>query len=113
MEEKSTRTRIVLLNATSEGIAPTLKANYWKMSEANYKKTDGHRAPCVVEVAMPNSNLPSKEFEPINTMPDGTCRTLKATQTNVSAANIMRQGTFGATAVVEVYEQGYTPIQHR
>lgn len=37
--------------------------------------------------------------EPINTMPDGTCRTLKAQYQQTSRANLERQGTFEATGV--------------
>ena len=37
---------------------------------------------------------------PINSMPDGTCRTLKAQYNNTSAANMVREGTFGATGAI-------------
>lgn len=40
-----------------------------------------------------------KQTIPINTMPDGTCRTLKATHAN--AAKFIRTDSFGATAVME------------
>lgn len=34
-------------------------------------------------------------------MPDGTCRTLKSQYNNTSAANMLRDGTFGATGVLQ------------
>lgn len=37
--------------------------------------------------------------EPINPMPNGTCRTIKAQYQNSSAANFASSGTFGATGV--------------
>ena len=39
--------------------------------------------------------------EPINTMPDGTCRTLKNQYFKTSAANFGRTSTFGATGVTD------------
>ena len=38
-------------------------------------------------------------LEPINTMPDGTCRTLKEQYYKTSRANFLRTSTFGATGV--------------
>lgn len=40
-------------------------------------------------------------IEPINTEPDGTSRTIKAQYAKTSAANFIRNGTFGATGVKE------------
>ena len=39
--------------------------------------------------------------QPINTMPDGTCRTLKSQYAKTSAANFVRNGTFGATGAFD------------
>ena len=36
----------------------------------------------------------------LNTMPDGTCRTLKSQYHKNSAANFIRGGTYGATGVL-------------
>jgi len=44
-----------------------------------------------------------KKTIPINTMPDGTCRTLKSQYFKNSVANFLHDGTWGATAVI-VYE---------
>lgn len=43
--------------------------------------------------------------EPVNVYPDGTSRTIKAQYAKTSAANFVREGTFGATGVMEI-----TPI---
>lgn len=40
---------IQFINATSEGIAPTLCANYYKMSLSNFTRSDGRRAIAVIE----------------------------------------------------------------
>ena len=45
----------------------------------------------------------SKKVIPFNTMPDGTCRTLKSQYFKNSVANFLHDGTWGATAVI-VYE---------
>lgn len=37
--------------------------------------------------------------EPVNVYPDGTSRTIKAQYAKTSAANFVREGTFGATGV--------------
>ena len=44
-----------------------------------------------------------KQIVPLNTMPDGTARTVKSQYYKSSFANFIRQGTFGATAVIEIY----------
>lgn len=41
------------------------------------------------------------EIEPINTMPDGTCRTIKNQYYKTSQANFERSSTFGATGVTD------------
>lgn len=42
---------------------------------------------------------------PINPMPDGTCRTIKAQYANFSYANIVRdKGAFAQTGVIHEYE---------
>lgn len=38
--------------------------------------------------------------DPLNTEPDGSCRTIKAQYAKSSTANFVRQGTFGATGVM-------------
>lgn len=43
-----------------------------------------------------------KKLMPINPMPDGTCRTIKAQYQQSSLANFVRGGTFGATGVIEI-----------
>ena len=43
-----------------------------------------------------------KQIVPINAMPDGTCRTIKAQHYKASGANFMRQGSMGVTAVLEI-----------
>ena len=43
---------------------------------------------------------------PINPMPDGSCRTIKAQYQQSSLANFIRGGGYGATGVIEiVYEE--------
>lgn len=41
----------------------------------------------------------------MNPEPDGTSRTIKAQYYKCSLANFIRGGGFGATAVMEVYEE--------
>lgn len=43
-----------------------------------------------------------KQIIPINAMPDGTCRTIKAQHCKASGANFIRQGSMGVTAVLEI-----------
>lgn len=40
-----------------------------------------------------------RELIPVNMMPDGTCRTIKAQYAQTSFANFIRGGAFGATGV--------------
>ena len=44
-----------------------------------------------------------ESWKPLNTMPDGTAGTIKSQYYKSSFANFIRQGTFGATAVIETY----------
>lgn len=43
---------------------------------------------------------------PLNAMEDGTCRTIKAQYNQTSFVNLKRQGTFGATGVIERKKHG-------
>ena len=46
-----------------------------------------------------------KKVLPINPMPDGSCRTIKAQYQQTSLANLIRGGGYDATGVIEiVYE---------
>ena len=50
-----------------------------------------------------------KKMIPLNPMPDGTCRTIKAQYYKNSLGNFIRGGGYGATAVIEiVYETDST-----
>ncbi len=42
---------------------------------------------------------------PLNTMPDGTCRTIKNQYYKNSVSNFLSTGTFGATGVIEKCER--------
>ena len=68
---------------SSEGLSPTLNT-----------MQGGNRQPKVI---VENVN----KLEPVNTMPDGTCRTLKHQYYKTSTANFLRNSTFGATGVVD------------
>lgn len=47
-----------------------------------------------------------KKLLPMNPMPDGNCRTLKAQCQQCSIANLTRGGGYAATGVMEIiYEQ--------
>lgn len=41
---------------------------------------------------------------PLNEMPDGTCRTLKATYYKTGRINFQKQNVWGTTGVMVVYE---------
>lgn len=41
---------------------------------------------------------------PINTEPDGSCKTIKAQYYKNGVANFVRGGHYGATGVIEYYE---------
>ena len=42
---------------------------------------------------------------PVNTMPDGTCRTIKSQYFKNNAVNFLHDGTYGATCVA-VFDSG-------
>ena len=46
-------------------------------------------------------------IQPVNPMPDGVARTIKAQYNNTSVANLLRTGTFGATGVMGLHENVY------
>ena len=46
----------------------------------------------------------SNTVRPLNPMPDGTCRTIKANAAQVSQANFCYRSTYGATGVLVKYE---------
>lgn len=51
---------------------------------------------------------------PLNTMPDGTCRTIKAQYYKTSAANFARSTAFGATGVIKIRQatkDGYIEME--
>lgn len=57
-----------------------------------------------------------KKVIPMNPMPDGACRTLKAQYQQSSLANFIRGGGYGATGVIEiVYEtdKNRQPVRSR
>ena len=57
-----------------------------------------------------------KKVIPMNPMPDGTCRTIKAQYQQSSLANFIRGGGYGATGVIEIiYEEAKSDRvgQHR
>lgn len=43
-----------------------------------------------------------KKLIPLNPMPDGTCRTIKAQYYKNSLGNFIRGGGYGATGVIEI-----------
>ena len=49
-----------------------------------------------------SEKLPLYDIELINTMPDGTCRTIKNQYYKTSQANFQRTSTFGATGVLKI-----------
>ena len=55
-----------------------------------------------------------KKVLPINPMPDGSCRTIKAQYQQSSLANFIRGGGYGATGVIEiVYEDDLQRSDYR
>lgn len=57
-----------------------------------------------------------KKVIPMNPMPDGACRTLKAQYQQSSLANFIRGGGYGATGVIEIaYEtdKNRQPVRSR
>lgn len=46
-----------------------------------------------------------QNVQPLNAMPDGTCRTIKSQYEQTSQANMSRGSTFGATGVIVRYER--------
>lgn len=71
----------------SEKYSPTLKASDYK-DPILAIETDDDETLCQI---------------PLNPMPDGTCRTIKANYYKVSYANLIRNGGYGATAVAVIY----------
>lgn len=47
----------------------------------------------------------SKRIGLLNAEPDGTCRTIKSQYQRNSLANFVRGGGYGASAVIEIYEE--------
>ena len=52
-----------------------------------------------------------KQVIPMNPMPDGSCRTLKAQYQQSSLANFIRGGGYGATGVIEIVYEDNREIQ--
>lgn len=46
-----------------------------------------------------------KTIEPLNPMPDGTCRTLKYQYQKNGIANFIREGSYAATGVIEIEDE--------
>lgn len=51
-----------------------------------------------------------KQVIPMNPMPDGSCRTLKAQYQQSSLANFIRGGGYGATGVIEIVYEGLQDV---
>ena len=95
-----------------DGLAPTLNCNgggnrepfiLIGSTQANAFVGDGSIC-CTLTEAMGKGGgqIPMiGEIEPINTMPDGTCRTIKNQYYKTSQANFERSSTFGATGVTD------------
>jgi hypothetical protein len=45
------------------------------------------------------------KVRPMNPMPDGTCRTIKANYHKVSLDNFLRGGSYAATGVIEIEDE--------
>ncbi len=50
---------------------------------------------------------------PVNTMPDGTCRTIKSQYFKNNAVNFLHDGTWGATCVADYEEPTITKSKER
>ena len=66
-----------------------------------YIRKDGTVGTIMTDGSSPKHN--NRVVEPVNTMPDGTCRTLKYQYQQTSGANLCRQGSFGATGATDGY----------
>ena len=94
----------------AEHISPAVPAqlqggmyNFAIYDEQNeYIRTDGTVGALSTDGSSPKHNnrvIELGDSEPLNPMPDGTCRTIKSQYQNSSRANFERQSTFGATGV--------------
>lgn len=75
--------------------------------EKKYTQIDGDVSLCLTAKGTNNwtgNFISDKESYPINTMPDGTCRTLKSQYQKNSCANFALQTSRGATGVIVVTE---------
>ena len=98
------------LEANSEGLCNTLtsvqKDNYvaepLAFDEQNgYIRTDGTVGTIMTDGSSPKHN--NRVVEPVNPMPDDTCRTIKSQYGKTSSANFERCSTFGATGATDGY----------
>ena len=97
------------------GVAPTVKENHGTVTatiekvhrplaldeQNQYIRTDGTVGTIMTDGSSPKHN--NRVIEPINSMPDGTCRTLKHQYAKTSKANFERTSTFGATGATDGY----------
>lgn len=95
----------------AEGVTRALKAgggsgNIPKVIEPcaldeqnQYIRTDGCVGTIMTDGSSPKHN--NRVIEPVNTMPDGTCRTIKNQYYKTSQANFERSSTFGATGATD------------
>lgn len=67
-----------------------------------YLREDGIVGTLTTDGSSPKHN--NRVVEPINPMPDGTCRTIKSQYYKTGKANFDYASTFGATGVKEFYE---------
>lgn len=79
----------------SEKYSPTLKASDYK-DPILAIETDDDETLCQI---------------PLNPMPDGTCRTIKANYYKASKSNFTRSGGYGATAVAFVCDESHADME--
>ena len=56
--------KLILLQATSDGVSRTIRANYYKQGEANALRTDGLIAPFVLQLHYDKIET-TRKFRPI------------------------------------------------
>lgn len=91
------RAKVVVREATKKGYSEAYEGDSINLEQPNSKTRRGRVGKQVAQTL--NTSPQQAVVEPVNPMPDGTCRTIKNQYYKTSKANYKRTGSMGATGV--------------
>ncbi len=93
--------KVLVREATKKGYAEAYEGDSINLEQPNSTTRRGRVGHGVAQTLTTSPQQGAVVSEPVNPMPDGTCRTIKNQYYKTSKANFERSSTFGATGVTD------------